>query len=125
MALIGILAASSGAAWAQVPALRALQGFQAGQWQSKSLGNGGDVQSQCLPNVETMLIGSRAAPQCVFTTISDEEDGAVVTYRCASGRSGRTAIRRDTAGIFVIDAQGLEAGLPFASRTEWRRTGSC
>ena len=121
--LIAVCAAA--AAPAQVPATRALQGFQPGQWQVKPLGNGGEAQTQCLPDAELMLTGKRPAAQCAFTVITDSEDAAVVTYRCAGGRSGRTAIRRDVAGLYTVDAQGLESALPFADRSEWRRTGNC
>jgi hypothetical protein len=106
------------------PPLAALAGFRAGAWQVKVIG-AADSVSHCLADSIPMLTGTRPAQECQFRTISDEPNSATVTYRCADGRSGRTAIRRDAGGLFVVDAQGLAGGHPFADRTEWRRTGSC
>jgi hypothetical protein len=112
------------AALAAAPPLEALRGFQAGQWQVKTIG-ATDVAPQCLADAEPMLTGGLRAEGCSFSVIANMKDGATVTYRCEAGRSGRTQIRRDAHGIFKVDAQGLAGGLPFASRTEWRRTGAC
>ncbi len=106
------------------PPLAALAGFQTGAWQVKPIG-ASDSVSHCLADPAPMLTGARPAQECQFRTISDGPNTAIVTYRCTGGRSGRTAIRRDAGGLFVVDAQGLAGGLPFADRTEWRRTGDC
>jgi hypothetical protein len=106
------------------PPLAALAGFQPGAWQVKVIGSASS-SSQCLVEPLAMLIGGRPAQECQFRTIADGANSATVTYRCAGGRSGRTVVRRDAGGLFVVDAQGLENGHPFADRTEWRRTGAC
>lgn len=118
-----MLLAVAGAADAPPP-LAALNGFQPGAWQVKQIGASGS-SSQCIADAQPILTGGRSAPECSFTAIADTANSATITYRCAAGRSGHTVIRRDTAGLFTVDAQGLEDGLPFANRTEWRRTGSC
>lgn len=106
------------------PALAALAGFRPGAWQVKPIG-ATDSVSHCLAQPTPMLVGARPADACQFRVIADAPTAATITYRCAAGRQGRTAIRRDANGLFVVDAQGLENGHPFADRTEWRRTGSC
>jgi hypothetical protein len=106
------------------PPLAALASFRPGAWQVKPIG-ASDSVSHCLADPIPMLTGARPAQECQFRSISDEPNAATVTYRCAGGRSGRTAIRRDAGGLFVVDAQGLAGGHPFADRTEWRRTGDC
>lgn len=122
-ALPPLLLALASAAGAPPP-LAALGSFQPGAWQVKQISSTSS-SSQCLADVLPMLIGGRPATDCSFTAISDSPDTATLTYRCAAGRSGHTVIRRDMAGLYTVDAQGLENGLPFASRTEWRRTGGC
>jgi hypothetical protein len=106
------------------PPLAALAGFRPGAWQVKAIG-ATDSVSHCLADPAPMLTTARPAQACQFRIIADQPDSATVTYRCAGGRQGRTAIRRDARGLFVVDAQGLENGHPFADRTEWRRTGDC
>jgi hypothetical protein len=106
------------------PPLVALAGFRPGAWQVKAIG-ANDSVSHCLADPAPMLAAARPAQACQFRIIADQADSATITYRCAGGRQGRTAIRRDAGGLFVVDAQGLENGHPFADRTEWRRTGGC
>ena len=111
--------------WAQgVPELKALQGFAPGAWQVTAIGSASS-SSQCLADASVLLMGGRPGGQCGFSVIADDADSATVTYRCEGGRSGRTVIRRDTKGLFTVDAQGLESGRPFQNRSEWRRSGSC
>lgn len=109
---------------AEPPPLKALDGFSPGMWRQAPIG-GGAARSQCLADVGVLLTDGRAAPGCAFTVLGNDGANAVVTYRCAGKLSGRTVLRRDAAGIYTTDAQGLEGGLPFAGRSEWRLTGSC
>jgi hypothetical protein len=123
--LLALVLSSSVAVAAQsIPEMLALRGFTPGAWQVKPIG-GQSSSSHCLQSAAPMLMGERPGEECSFTVISDGPDGATLTYRCAGGRSGRTSVRRDTKGIFTVDAQGLEGGKPFQSRSEWRRTGAC
>ena len=123
LALLALLLPAAATADAPPP-LAALSGFRAGAWQVKPIG-ATDSVSHCLADPTPLLIGARPGDSCQFRVIADEPASATVTYRCAAGRQGRTAIRRDAGGLFVVDAQGLANGHPFADRTEWRRTGSC
>ena len=119
LALLPAVAKAQGA-----PDLKALQGFSPGAWQVTAIGSASS-SSQCVADASVLLMGGRPGGQCAFSVIADGPDGATVTYRCEGGRSGRTAIRRDTKGLFTVDAQGLEGGRPFQNRSEWRRSGSC
>ena len=109
---------------ATAPALNALAGWRAGQWQVGEVG-GHPSGPHCVARPEAMLLAGKPNASCQFSVIQNETSSAVVTYRCADGRQGRTEVRRDTGDLFTVDAQGVEGGRPFASRTEWRRTGSC
>ncbi len=122
--LLPALVVATAAAAAAAPPLAALKGFRPGAWAVKAVG-GTSSSSQCLADPSELLTGGRAAQECSFSVIADGADAATVTYRCAAGRSGRTQLRRDAHGLYVVDAQGLENGHPFASRSEWRRTGDC
>lgn len=72
-----------------------------------------------------MATDGRPADGCQLNVLTDEPANAVVSYKCGSGLSGRTEIRRDAAGIYTVHAQGLDKALPFASHAEWRRVGPC
>ncbi len=109
---------------AAAPALKALSGWRAGQWRVAELG-GHPSGGQCVGNPEAVLLAGRPNAACQFSVIQDDENVGVVTYRCGDGRQGRTEIRRDTADLLTVDAQGVDSGLPFASRTEWSRAGRC
>lgn len=109
---------------AAAPGLKALTGWRPGLWQAQA-GDGHAAAPACLAGPESMLLGGRADAGCSFTVIADTDQSAVVTYRCADGRQGRTEVRRDTADIYTVDAQGLEGGRPFAGRSEWRRLKGC
>lgn len=122
--LFAALLVATAAVAAAPPPLAALKGFRPGAWQVKAVG-AESSSSQCLADPSPLLIGGRPGQDCSFSVISDGADAATVTYRCAAGRSGRTGIRRDAHGLYVVDAQGLESGHPFANRSEWRRTGDC
>ena len=122
--LLAALLVASAALAAAAPPLAALKDFRSGAWAVKAIGSTSSA-SQCLADPATLLTGGRPAQGCSFSVINDAPDGATVTYRCAAGRSGRTQLRRDAGGLFVVDAQGLESGHPFANRSEWRRTGDC
>jgi len=106
------------------PALRAFSGWQPGQWQSSG-GSGQAPVSVCLRRPDALLLGGRPDSSCRFSTIQDAANAAAVTYQCTEGRQGRTDLRRDTADLYTVDAQGLDGGRPFAGRTEWQRVGSC
>lgn len=109
------------------PKLKALEsGFQAGTWTIARLGSDRPELKRCVRTSDWMLTAGRNPRQCTFTVIADNSSDSVVTYRCQSGLSGRTALRRDTGGLFTVDAQGVdEQAKPFGSRTEWRHVGGC
>jgi hypothetical protein len=109
-----------------IPALAVLNGgFTPGRWEVRSVDSPkGPSRTLCIASAEAFLMGGRSG-QCRFTIISDGPSEAVVTYRCDGGLSGRTDVRRDTAGLYTLGTQGVERGLPFGAREEWRRTGTC
>lgn len=125
-ALAGAFALGS-AAVADAPGLRTTRsGFQPGKWQVSGVGFGEDAgRAVCVRNAGAFLLGGKPANQCMFNVIADEDTSSVVTYKCASGMSGRTALRMDAAGLFTMDVQGIEGGLPYGGRSEWKRVGSC
>ena len=111
-------------AMAAAPPLKAMNGWRAGQWRVGSIG-GQSAAAQCVGDPSAVLLAGRPNAGCQFSVIQDDASTGVVTYRCTDGRQGRTEIRRDTGELFTVDAQGIEGGRPFASRTEWSRAGHC
>ncbi len=109
---------------AAAPALKALSGWRAGLWRVTAVG-GQPAPAQCMVDPGALLLAGRRGNGCQYSVIQDDPGGGVVTYRCGDGRQGRTEVRRDTGDLFTVDAQGVEGGRPFASRTEWKRAGSC
>lgn len=109
---------------AAAPTMKAFAGWRAGQWRVAVLG-GHPAAPQCVADPATVLLAGRPDAGCQFSVIEDTPNGGVVTYRCTDGRQGRTEVRRDTSELLTVDAQGVESGRPFASRTEWARAGNC
>ncbi|MGL6044430.1 MAG: DUF3617 domain-containing protein [Sandaracinobacteroides sp.] len=121
--LLLMLAGAQAMAQPALP-IPALQDYEPGMWQIRAIGATGS-QSLCVADPNLLLTGGRAASDCSFSLISSQPNGAVVTYKCSAGRSGRTELRREAGGLYTVNAQGVEGGLPFAARSEWRRTGAC
>ncbi len=108
-----------------VPSIQALAGWRAGSWQERA-GKGPPLPPVCLTSAERILLGSHGGARgCGFTVVRDGPDAAGVTYVCEGGRQGRTDLRRDTADVYTVYAQGLADKHPFANRSEWRRIGNC
>ena len=122
-----LLVVPLGAVAAQQIAPKVLaDGFSPGQWRAVEVAvNQKAVRTICIATQAQMATDGRPAEGCQMNVLTDEPGNAVISYKCESGLSGRTEIRRDAAGIYTIHAQGLDKGLPFASHSEWRRSGSC
>lgn len=106
--------------------LRCLSDFQPGRYVLKAPGPGAGNGGRCLADAsELAMAGRGGAAGCRVTVVRDTESAGTIGWSCADGRSGRSEIRRDAAGIYTVSAQGIERGLPWASRGEWRRTGAC
>ncbi len=109
---------------AREPLLRCLSDFEPGRYLVRSTG---DVPaSRCLASAaELAMAGRSGGPDCRVTVARDTRQSGTLTWTCPDGRSGRSEIRRDASGIYTVSAQGVEDGLPWISRAEWRRTGPC
>jgi hypothetical protein len=123
--MAGILLSVALAVPATAAALRCLADFEPGGFRMAPM-SGGREATFCLADpAELAMAGRSGGPQCRVTVVRDGQDSGVLSWSCRDGRSGRSEIRRDAAGIYTIVAQGIEGGLPWASRGEWRRVGSC
>jgi len=111
-------------AQAEAPYLKALSDWQQGRWLASMVG-GRTGAPICLKDPEALLMGGRPKPGCTYTIIEDRPIQATVTYSCPGGRTGHTVLRRDAGNIYTVDAQGVDGGLPFGDRAEWRRIGNC
>ncbi len=107
-------------------------GFAAGQWKITPLDEdskmrNGSGENQCLTAPDMIVhAGHKAASAaCEHTIIEDTPNRAIVTYICKGSGYGRTDIRRDAAGVFVVEAQGISGKDPFDMKGEFRRTGEC
>lgn len=62
---------------------------------------------------------------CSRFVVDDARDFVDVQYTCPGNGYGRTAIRRESAGVVQIRSQGIVDGAPFSIEGEARRTGPC
>jgi hypothetical protein len=127
--LAGWRGAASPASAEPLPALKALSSgaFRPGEWTVRSLDHrlSEHDRSICLTSAERLARGGyfRDA-RCSYTIIEDTAERATINYRCEGGW-GRTDIRRDADSLYIVAAQGLRDGQPFARRVELRRKGDC
>jgi len=119
-----LLALLPAGARAEAPFLKALADWQQGRWLASMVG-GRTGAPICLTEPEALLTGGRPKPGCTYTIIEDRPTQATVTYICPGGRTGHTVLRRDAGNIYTVDAQGVDGGLPFGDKAEWRRIGNC
>lgn len=108
------------------PALPALQlfadGFRAGTWEVTSEGSTGQRRPLADPGA-MVFAGQTLADDCRVTVVDDRTTHAVVTWRCPGGDSGRSHVRRDHGGLYVVQAQGISGRRPFAAQAEYRFVG--
>lgn len=119
-----LLLAMAGPAVAQAPALSQMKDWQAGAWEARPQGQKSGA-SRCLAAPDSMLFNGGSGAGCKVTVISDTAGKGAISYSCPDGRSGRTDVRRDNEDTYMVDAQGVDSGLPFATRIDWRRVGAC
>jgi hypothetical protein len=109
---------------AAVPELRIFAGgFPAGAWDVTA--GAGPARRHMLADPSAMLFAGRTpGAGCRVTVVTDTPARAVVTWSCPGGDSGRSDIRRDHAGLYVVQAQGVSGRLPFATQSEFRHAGN-
>lgn len=124
-ALLAVPAAAQAPAVAPAKLGVFASGWSAGAWKRTEYGAAGSSQ-QCVGRVEQMVLPAGAdLAGCQVTVLQNSADRAAFTYACPAGRSGRTDVRRDAQGVYVIAAQGISDGRPFELRGEYRRVGAC
>ncbi|MCS6986871.1 MAG: hypothetical protein NZM40_05495 [Sphingomonadaceae bacterium] len=124
-AVVGaLMAAPLGAA---PPPLRVFApGFEPGLWAVEPARPGGPAERRCLADPGTLLfVGPPPAPACRILVHEDRADRAAVGWSCPDGESGRSEVRRDHAGLYVAQGQGVRDGRPWAAHREYRRLGPC
>lgn len=127
LALLPLLAAAVPAV-AEAPALLLLkEGFPAGLYAISATRGGGPALRQCLASPELILFGnpSGAPPGCRLTVVEDTTDRAILSWSCSNGSSGRSEVRRDHAGLFVSQIQGVSGRLPYVLRRSFLLIGPC
>lgn len=122
--LLLVAGALPAAAAPAAPALRIFaDGFPRGAWEA-SEGGRGAARRMTLADPAALLFAGRVLPRgCRLTVLADTPERAVVSWTCPGGDSGRSEIRRDHAGLYVVHAQGVSGRLPFASSAEYRFLG--
>jgi len=127
LALLALLAAAA-PALAKAPSLLLLkEGFPAGLYAISATRGGGPAQRQCLASPDLILFGSEAGPPpgCRLTVVEDGADRAILSWTCSNGSSGRSEVRRDHAGLFVSQIQGVSGRLPYVLRRSFLLMGPC
>ncbi|WP_430388773.1 DUF3617 domain-containing protein [Blastomonas fulva] len=110
---------------AQGPELAMLNKVQPGLWNLKERGSAQSADKICIRDPRKLLQLRHKDVQCSRFVVSDEPDEVTVTYRCASGGSGRTTIKYEGRGLIQIDSQGIAQNSPFAMTMEGRYAGAC
>lgn len=126
-ALVPLLLALAAPLQAAPPPLALMgSGFPAGDYAISATRGGGPAQRQCLATPDLILFGAeRLPPGCRLTVVEDTPDRAVLSWTCANGSSGRSEIRRDHAGLFVSQIQGVSGRLPYVLRRSFLLLGPC
>lgn len=109
----------------QKPALAMLDQLDAGRWELRERGAGGDVESLCLDNGRALIQLRHAGFACSSVIVQDEPHEVTVQYTCRGHGYGRTHIRRESNSLVQLDSQGIVNGLPFSFAAEGRRAGTC
>lgn len=120
--LAGIALALAGAAGAAppLPGLRMFaDGFQAGTWEAGGVGRHRERRAFADP-ADLVFAGKPINGGCRVTVVEDSPARAVLTWSCPGGDSGRSHVRRDHSGLYVVQAQGISGRLPFAYQAEYR-----
>ncbi len=106
-----------------VPALKLFAGgFRAGTWEAGGVGRAAQRRAFATP-AELVFAGKPVDEGCRVTVVEDSPARAVLTWACPGGDSGRSHVRRDHAGLYVVQAQGISGRLPFAFQAEYRFVG--
>ena len=106
--------------------LAALGKLQAGMWQLRDLDRGGaELPPVCLGDPAVLVQLRHRGASCSRRVVAQGPATATVHYTCPVGGFGQTLIRVETPRLVQIETQGITGTIPFASRVEARRVGSC
>lgn len=108
---------------AQGDGLDALDRLERGEWELRERGS--VVKRLCVGDPVQLLQPRHAGQMCRRFVLEDSPDRVSISYDCARGGQGRTALRVETARLVQIDSQGVAEGAPFAMLIEGRRVGAC
>lgn len=103
----------------------ALADFMPGLYAANPIGRSGLAHRECLTDPRQLVLGNRALGACQVTRIATDPQQTVMTWKCNGQATGRTSVRRDSAGVYTVHLQGVADALPFAEHAEWRRIGTC
>lgn len=110
---------------AQRSSLAMLDRLDRGNWQLRTRGVNGEIQSICLDDARKLIQLRHPAEKCAKVIVDDTQTEVTVQYTCPGRGYGRTHIRRESSRLAQIDSQGIANGLPFAFTAEARRVGDC
>ena len=108
-------------------------GFSAGQYKITPVDDDSKMRqpggaAQCLTSPDFIIHAGHdaaSAGSCEHTIIENTPERAIVTYVCKGQGYGRTDVRRDANGVFVVEAQGIAGKDPYDMRGEFKRVGDC
>lgn len=123
-AIVGLLAATPWAADARgrQPAL-AMEQIDQGGWELRF--REGGMQRICLADAMRLLQLKHPDIPCDRVVVEDTPSAVTVQYTCRGRGYGRTRVRRESAQLVQVEAQGISDGLPFEFSAEGRRVGTC
>lgn len=119
MPFVGSHAVAAGAA-----ELGMLRQLEPGLW-SVRYREGAGASKICVRTGTELLALNPPAANCRRSIVEDGTSQVVVQDSCRGNGYARTSVRRESAKLVQISAQGFGRGVPFTISAEARRTGSC
>jgi len=114
-----------GAAVVTAAVPRALAPAAGGLWELSRSANGHDPTRVCVPSPDLLAQFEHRGGKCTRTVVRDSGTNAEISYNCADGGFGRSAVTLLTPRSLTIDTQGISGGLPFHYKLYARRMGDC
>lgn len=101
----------------------AMDQIEQGRWELRF--REGGVQRMCLADPMRLIQLRHPDIPCDRLVVEDSPSAVTVQYTCRGRGYGRTRIRRESAQLVQVEAQGISDGLPFEFAAEGRRVGVC
>ena len=118
------LLVSPNTAEAKQASLQLLDTLDAGEWEVRYR-DGSATDRICARDGRAFIQLRHSDANCRRFVVEEGPSEVTVQYTCRGNGYGRTSIRRESARLAQIEAQGIAGGTPFQFTAEARRVGPC